>query len=883
MSRGRFLFLAGATLAFALSFRMTPADEAPMDDALRMKAFVAANCLACHDGATQEGGLDLSSFDASDLGDTLAFARAVKLYDRVASGEMPPADTDQPDDETRTAFVRALSASLLQTERTRREAEGRTVIRRLTRAEYENTIRDLFDLPGAALQNDLPGDGTAHGFDKNDEALDVSHVNLAKYLEAADKVLDLAIATRPQPPIVRKRKISLANKGSGVAHVMLHGDAVMLKNKAPDPDFPPAGAYEHLDQGAHERMGMYEGESSVGLFRHEDESFQPYFLEFATLYPGRYRIRTSLWSFQWDKGTVLPARGTEVARLSAVQLTGDGRHTGHPSRVLGYYDAPSLQEQVHELTTWLNYKETIGFNAASLAPGAPTRGKDRAMGFTGPGIACDWLEIEGPLHDQWPPAGHRLLFGDLPLVEFKPEEHDGVRPPKRSPLRQEVVHVLNRPDPEPGIWTVQSDDPDADADRLLASFLPTAFRRPVDDETRIAYVALVQERLAQGDCFETAMRYAYRAALTSPDFLYHVEPAGPLDDHALAGRLSYFLWNSTPDDALRAQADAGGLHDEATLREQAERMLADPKSERFVEDFLGQWLDLRKIAANDPDRKLYPEFSAYLQDSMLAESRAYFRELLAHDLDATHLVRSDFVTINEKLATHYGIEGVVGSTIRRIELPADSPRGGFLGQAAILKVTANGTTTSPVPRGAFVTARILGQPPEPPPPNTPAIEPDVRGASTIREQLDKHRADESCAVCHKKIDPPGFAMESFDVIGGYRDRYRSIGEGDPAPRGAIDPFIGIGFRLGPAVDPSGVLPDGRPFADLRTYRDLLAEDERKLLTNLARQFAVYSTGREIGFADRASIDSVVDATLAKGGGIRTLSLELVASPLFREN
>lgn len=867
--------MASAAIASVVSPPHLKAEEAP--------AFISANCLACHDGAKPDGGLDLSSFDLADVSDSAAFARAVKLHDRVASGEMPPPDAVQPIAEARAAFVSFLSERLLQTERARRDAEGRTAIRRMTRAEYENTIRDLFDLPGAALQNDLPGDGTAHGFDKNDEALDVSPVNLAKYLEAADKVLDLAIATRPEPPVVQKQRISLANKGSGVAHVMLHGDAVMLKNKAPDPDFPPAGAYEHLDQGAHERMGMYESGNSVGLFRHEDESFQPYFLEFATLYPGRYRIRTSLWAFQWDKGKVLPSRGTEVARLSAVQLAGDGRHTGHPSRVLGYYDAPSLQEQVHELTPWLNYKETIGFNAASLAPGAQTRGKDRAMGFTGPGIACDWLEIEGPLHDQWPPASHRLLFGDLPMVEFRPEEQAGVRPPKRTPLRQEVVHVLNRPDQEPGIWTVQSEQPVADADRLLASFLPKAFRRPVDDETRAAYVALVQARSVAGDCFETAMRYAYRAALTSPDFLYHVEPEGPLDDHALASRLSYFLWNSTPDESLLALADGGKLQDEAALREQAKRMLADRRSERLVEDFLGQWLDLRKIAANDPDRTLYPEFSAYLQDSMLAESRAYFRELLAQDLPATYLVRSNFVTINEKLATHYGIEGVAGSTVRRVELPADSPRGGFLAQAAILKVTANGTTTSPVPRGAFVTARILGQPPEPPPPNTPAIEPDVRGASTIREQLDKHRADASCAVCHKKIDPPGFALESFDVIGGYRDRYRSIGEGDPAPRGAIDPFIGIGFRLGPAVDPSGVLPDGRPFQDLKTYRDLLAEDERKLLANLARQFAVYSTGREIGFGDRAAIDAVVDSTLAKGGGIRTLILEFVASPLFREN
>src|SRR5206468_7813624 len=195
----------------------------------------------------------------------------------------------------------------------------------------------------------------------------------------------------------------------------------------------------------------------------------------------------------------------------------------------------------------------------------------------------------------------------------------------------------------------------------------------------------------------------------------------------------------------------------------------------FIEDFLGQWLKLRNIAATDPDRKLYPEFSPYLQDSMVAETRAYFRELIENDLDASYLVRSDFAMLNEKLAVHYGIPGVTGSAIRRVSLPAGCPRGGFLTQGAILKVTANGTTTSPVPRGAFVMDRLLGQPPEPPPPNIPAIEPDVRGAKTIRDQLDKHRSNAACASCHAKIDPPGFALESFDVIGGFRTRYRSIG------------------------------------------------------------------------------------------------------------
>src|SRR5262249_39029342 len=246
--------------------------------------------------------------------------------------------------------------------------------------------------------------------------------------EGADHALSVAIATRPTPPAVVKQRISLANPHGFVAHVLLHGDAVLLKNKQPDPDFPPAGAHEHIDQGAHERMGSFRNGASIGVFRHEDESFHPYFNEFVTLYPGRYRIRTSFWSFQWDKGKVLPARGTEAARLSIVQLTGDGRGGGHPSTVLGYYDAPSLDEKLHDFVTWLNPRETLGFNAASLAP-AHTRGKNRAMGFTGPGIACDYLDVEGPIHDIWPPKAHKALFGDLPIVEFNQKEQSKVKGP----------------------------------------------------------------------------------------------------------------------------------------------------------------------------------------------------------------------------------------------------------------------------------------------------------------------------------------------------------------------------------------------------------------------------------------------------------------------
>ncbi|MEQ1841214.1 MAG: DUF1588 domain-containing protein, partial [Verrucomicrobiales bacterium] len=313
-----------------------------------------------------------------------------------------------------------------------------------------------------------------------------------------------------------------------------------------------------------------------------------------------------------------------------------------------------------------------------------------------------------------------------------------------------------------------------------------------------------------------------------------------------------------------------------------ERMLKDPKAQRFIDDFLGQWLKLRSIAANDPDKKLYPEFSPYLQDSMVAETRAYFRELIEKNYDAAYLVNSDFAMLNEKLAALYSIPGVSGPKIRRVTLPQGCERGGFLTQAAVLKVTANGTTTSPVPRGVFVMSRLLGETPDPPPPNVPAVEPDVQGATTIRELLALHRDSAACAGCHAKIDPPGFALEAFDVIGGFRDRYRSLNnKGEAAPRGNIDPKIPISFRLGPPVDATGTMTDGRSFKDIREFKALVGADKHLLLQNLARQMLVFATGREIGFGDRAGLKEIVASAEKEGGGIRTLMIQIARSKLFQ--
>jgi hypothetical protein len=393
---------------------------------------------------------------------------------------------------------------------------------------------------------------------------------------------------------------------------------------------------------------------------------------------------------------------------------------------------------------------------------------------------------------------------------------------------------------------------------------------------------LFKARFAEGDMFEVAMRTAYQAALCSPDFLFLKEQPAKLDQWAMASRLSYFLWNSMPDDELFALAAKGKLHDRAVLREQVERMLEDPKAERFIVDFTDQWLDLKDLDETTPDKKLYPEFRSILRDSMRAETPAFFRELLEKDLSASNMVHSDFAMLNQRLADHYRIPGVLSSAIRRVPLPADCGRGGFLTQAAVLKVTANGTVTSPVRRGAWVMRKIVGQPPDPPPGDVPAIEPDVRGTTTIREMLAKHRSNASCAACHARIDPPGFALESFDVIGGRQTRYRTLNdEGTMVDRSETYSGRRVAYTWGKPVDSAGALADGRAFKDIEEFKQLLLANPRAIARNMVEQLVTYATGAPVSFADRAAVEQVLDATAERRYGMRSLIHEIVASTLFQ--
>jgi hypothetical protein len=443
-------------------------------------------------------------------------------------------------------------------------------------------------------------------------------------------------------------------------------------------------------------------------------------------------------------------------------------------------------------------------------------------------------------------------------------------------------------------YEVESAAPRQDAERLLRAFLKKAYRRPVAEADVRRFLALYDEQFKLGNGFTRSMLTAYTAVLASPGFVFTLSTTLPpegggqgggsrLDDRALATRLALFLWNSIPDDTLRALAERGELGKPEVLRAQAERMLDDPKARRYVEAFTDYWLDLRKIDDTSPSTTLYNDYELDdpLKQAAIEETRLFFAELLRADLPARSLVASDFTFLNERLADHYGIRGVSGVKFRKVQLPPDSLRGGLMTQASVLKVTANGTTTSPVLRGHWITERILGLETPPPPPAVEAVEPDIRGAVTIRQQLEKHRTNASCAACHSKMDPPGFALESFDVMGGYRERYRAASDKVPSVKGYGLNGQAFAFHYALPVDSAGTLPDGRPFKDVRELKKLLVEDEVSIARNLVRQLTVFATGAPVRFSDREEIEKILEGSKASRYGVRSIVYAIVQSELFR--
>ena len=498
---------------------------------------------------------------------------------------------------------------------------------------------------------------------------------------------------------------------------------------------------------------------------------------------------------------------------------------------LGYFEVgPELKD--FEIETEMAAYSPLQFFALGLPASV-----EKAANPKYPGIAFGKVEMTGPLADTWPPECHTRLLGGLDLAKA----------------------------------TVQ------DARAVLEKFMPRAFRRPVEAAELDRYAGIVSRQLAEGRGFPESLRTALLAVLCSPNFLYlreDVTPGGSrVSDTEFASRLSYFLWSSMPDAELLKLAGEGRLREPQMLRAQVERLLKSPEAAQFVENFTGQWLHLREITATTPDAKTFPDFDELLQVSMVREGEGFFREILDKDLPVSNFLNSDFAMLNGRLAQHYGIDGVKGMTLRSVKLPEGSVRGGVLTQAGVLKVTANGSYTSPVVRGAWVLDNILGKPSPPPPPNINGIEPDIRGATTMRQQLEKHRDDPSCAACHQYIDPPGFALESFDPTGALRTKYVRF-EVTNAEKGKGNLIEGAD------VDATGNLADGRIFAGIAEFKKLLMTSQDDFERCLTKKLLTYGLGRDLGFSDREAV-AAIDKQAASGGhGLRTLIHIIAASETF---
>jgi hypothetical protein len=820
----------------------------------KITAFLQKHCTECHDAETRKGGLDLTSLEFI-LNGPQSFSRWVAVEDRVSSGEMPPKKKPRPLPAELKSFTNHLSSALVRADLARVTSEGRAIQRRLNRYEYENTLRDLLSLPYLEVKSFLPEDSEAFGFNKVGQALDVSHVQMARYLSAADFALRQAIAPQAERPASTTNRFYAWDQGEFFGAIKLEGP----ENRRTFP-LIALELQTNLMAMAHPKRPTVadpelRNKQAMAVVVSTYEPTEIRFGRFHAPVTGRYRLRFCAYGVwmgpKYDH--VEPGRQSEPVTIYA----------DTPPRLLrklGSFDV-NPEPTMREMEVWLLAGETIRPDAARLFRSRPPDHKNPLAGPDGmPGLAFAWMDVEGPIIDQWPAAGHQMLFGDLPVQNVAPDASGS--------------------HPHAGVQVV-SKAPDTDIPRLLRAFVQRAYRRPVVDGDVERFVPIVHSALKAGFTFTDAMIAGYTGVLCSPGFLYTEEKPGRLDDFALASRLSYFLWNSPPDAELLLLAARHQLHGRKVLAAQTERLLNDPKSRRFVDAFLNYWLDLRLIEGTAPDVELYPDYQLddLLVDSMIGESQDFFAELLKRNLGITNLVTSDFAMLNERLATHYGISDVQGVELRPVHLPPECVRGGLLTEASVLKVTANGTTTSPVKRGAWIMTRLLGKPPPPPPPGVPALEPDIRGATTIREQLARHRSQETCAACHRNIDPAGFALESFDVMGGWRDRYRSFGKGEPV-KGIGHNGLKYHFCLGPAVDPTGELPQGSRFQDVRELKKLLSQDDRQLALNLTRQLVVYATGAPIQFSDRPQIDKILADTRPAGYPIRSIVHELVQSDLF---
>lgn len=842
LNRVLILFVASAVTGLGQS---APADDA-IQDAVRN--VIRQTCSDCHNDDTSEGGLNLTSLGA-DLSDRIVRDRWIHIHGRVKSREMPPDGSKLPPVQ-RAAFVQELASAIHTADAADIAAHGRGPVRRLNRDEYQQNLRDILALPTLDIRDMLPEDREGHHFNKTTQTLDMSRVQLTAYLNAAEAALLQAMASGLESPPVTKyravgRRLFSTTVTFGNRQAMFFArdskgiDRKQLEESPDDPDI------------------------EMALFRSAHWPYYGYPQNFVVRLPGEYRVRFSaravlqLPGFELKPATQPVPMTFRARKPSGADVSGDVRATG------GIIDIQPARAD-YETTVFLRERETLEYSllglpvplARNVNNGPPTYRYPPFPAGGQPGVAFQSLEITGPLSPaQWPPPSHHVLFDDLPIRAAADSQG----------LPVEVV----------------SERPQRDARRLLRRFVARAARQPVSDTALRKFEQLILSRLEQNTPFAEAMLTGYKAFLCSGHMLYLHEPLQADDHFAIASRLSHFLINTRPDSRLLDHARDQQLRNADVLSRETNRLIADAGFDRFTQNFTDYWLNLRHIHRDEPDIRLYPEyrFDAYLVESMERETRAFFTAMVRENLPASVLVKAGFVYANDRLAKHYRLPLLSGSAMRKVSLPADSRYGGLLTQAAILKVTANGAATSPVIRGAWIMDRLIGQPPPPPPASVPAVEPDIRGAKTIRELLALHTEADSCSRCHARFDPVGVALEGFDILGGMRTRYRGLEQGQKVT-GIDRAGHDFAYTLAVPVDTNGMLLNGGRFRDIHELKKLLVADSRQLARNLLHQFTVYATGTPVRFSDRVEIEAMLDACATDNYRTRDLLHALVQSRVF---
>ncbi|WP_231744371.1 DUF1592 domain-containing protein [Stieleria neptunia] len=776
----------------------------------KVGAFLEVHCIECHDKDAANG-----DFRVDNLSPSVGFEDTpqwVEIMERVKSGEMPPEDAaEQPTADLRAEIVEWIAARMKEGESARLAKRERVSYRRLTREEYVYTVRDLIGVEyDASDPGGLFEDPQWHGFERIGSVLTLSPSHIEKYIKAAEVILDEAY---PEEPIefLEAGKRAMEVKETDNHFQRLNAAGLLDKVRAPLTTSGQIYRYSNPWRGPELRFpgpGVYEISYTVCGLKPENG------------------IAPRMKVTEPDLDRVLFEQDIIASEDEPVTVTFQAHFPNPPGRPPKIYVTNENQVPNHPRT-----------NATSRIPFITTKHR-----------RAPW---QMKITNQDGSPRYPILIIDSISI--------------RGPM---VTNQEQRRRDE----SLATEESLSAAAESMSRFARRAFRRPLGENELEPYLGIVEGELEAGETFRSAVKTGMVAILSSKSFLFIAEgdeqaERGELNDWELATRLSYLLWSTMPDDELFALAENRQLRDRAVLRAQFNRMLADPRAERFMHSFSSQWLNLRKVGMFPPDRNIYPNYDDHLEQSMVGESQAFFAEVLRQGLTLREFIDSDWTMLNPRLARFYGVPNVVDDCFQRVALQPQYHRGGLLTHASVLSLTSDGTRHRPVHRGAWLSEVFLGKEPPPPPANVDPIEPTPTDApkATLRMKLEAHKHHPNCASCHQKIDPLGLAFDHYNAIGQWRTHEKVEGTGDDPP-----------------VDASGELPDGRTFANAKEFQQLLLADLDAFNRTFIEKLAIYGMRRTMTIDDREGLNAIAEISRENDYRVRTILETFVLSDLFQK-